>query len=421
MLLWHHDPYPTAPGVYLGVFPKRGHRVLWAEGVTADRGGVRHWEEGGVERWEVARRRDRSGWAPVVLVWNRLSKLAGFVRKAWLLWRLAATRPDLIQVRDLVTEGFVGLLAARRFGIPFVFHFDYPRQESRLHQWDRTGQRAVLGRLWNRWWIARREDLLRHADLVIPISDAMCDRLVARLGLARTKLQAFPVGVDRSLWETLGCGAPEWAAGLEPGQPVVAYMGNLEPIREPGFLFDVVDEILRRRPEARFLLIAAVPPALRRRLQDSPFASRIVSVGFRPRAEALRMIRVARVALFPLPVEDPHGVFSTSSPLKVVEYMSAGVPVVASQNGDAEALLGASGGGVTVTNEIDAYVDAALALLDDPERARRMGASGRAHVGAHRTFEALAEPLEAAYERLLARRSGDASGAAVPGGDRWAS
>src|SRR5207244_522782 len=29
LVFWHTDRYPTAPGVYLGCFPRMGHRVTW--------------------------------------------------------------------------------------------------------------------------------------------------------------------------------------------------------------------------------------------------------------------------------------------------------------------------------------------------------------------------------------------------------
>ena len=421
LTLWHYDRYPTAPGVYLGVFPRRGHSIIWVEGTTAERGGLKRWREDGVERWEVARRCDATGRRPWVLIRNRLFKLRGFLRKVRLLWQLASEQPDVLQVRELVTEGLVAWLAARRFGVRFAFYFDYPHYEARLHEWDRLGRAAPLGRWTARWWMFWRDFLLRRADLVLPISDAMRDRLRDRLGIREERMQVFPVGVDRQLWEEVGRATPLDLEGLDPERPVVAYMGNLAAIRDPGFLLDVVDVVLRSREDAQFLLIASVPEAVRRRLAASPHAVRVVQAGFRPRLEALRLLRHADVGLFPLPTRDPYGVFYTSSPLKVVEYLTVGVPVVSSRNGDAERLLAASGGGVVVDNDVSAFAAAVLAILDDPEKSRAMGQHGREFVGAHRTFDALALPIEAAYERLLGVRKEAARPVDSGTGARWAS
>jgi glycosyltransferase involved in cell wall biosynthesis len=421
LTFWHYDRYPTAPGVYLGVFPQRGHKIIWVEGTTAERGGLKRWQEDGVERWIVARRRDATGRRPWVVIRNRVFKLRGFLRKVRLLWQLASEQPDVLQVRELVTEGLVAWVAARRFGVRFAFYFDYPHYEARLHEWDRLGRSALLGRWTARWWMFWRDFLLRRADLVLPISEAMRDRLHDRLGLRPERMQVFPVGVDRELWEEVGRVAPLDLDGLDLDRPVVGYMGNLAAIRDPAFLLDVVEEVLGARKDAQFLLIASVPEPVRLRLAASPYSGRVLEAGFRPRLEALRLLRHADVGLFPLPTKDPYGVFYTSSPLKVVEYLSAGVPVVSSRNGDAEQLLAASSGGVVVDNEVSAFAGAVLSLLDDPERARTMGQRGRDHVGAHRTFDALALPIEAAYERLIGARKETAPTRDAGSGARWAS
>ena len=421
LVLWHYDLFPTAPGVYLKVFPRRGHRVVWVEGIEGEQRAVRRWEENGVEHWQLVRRRDVGGWRPLAVVRNRLFKLVGFPQKVRVLWHLASTRPDALQVRTLLMEGLIGWLAARRFGVPFFFFFDYPSHESRLHVWDRTGQSAPAGRLIAHWWMGWRAFLFRRADLVLTVSDAMGGHLGRSLGIPASKLATFPVGIDRRLWEEIGSAPDAAVPGLDPDRPVVAYMGNLDPIREPEFLLDVVERILARVETAQFLLIAEVPPGIAKALDAWPPGDRVFRTGFRPRREVMSLLRLADVALFPLPTRDPYGVFHTSSPLKVVEYLSAGVPVVSSRIPDAESLLRESGGGVAVENDVDAFSEAAIRLLEDPERARAMGQQGREFVGRHRTFDVLAERVEVAYRRVLTGERGPEPSPGENEGARWAS
>ena len=120
-----------------------------------------------------------------------------------------------------------------------------------------------------------------------------------------------------------------------------------------------------------------------------------------PHDQVPGLLRAARVGVYPIPVDDPYGVNRSCSPLKVVEYMSAGLPVVGSKVRDAEEALAQSGGGVSVETDAAAFADALEPYLRDPERARRDGARGRAWVGAHRTFDVLAREVEAGYRRLL--------------------
>ena len=44
LVIWHTDPYPTAPGVYLGCFPGMGHEVTWVVSETGGNGSEYHME-----------------------------------------------------------------------------------------------------------------------------------------------------------------------------------------------------------------------------------------------------------------------------------------------------------------------------------------------------------------------------------------
>lgn len=411
LVIWHFDPYPTAPGVYLEAFPARGHEIVWVTSEIGEPPGVRRRREGNVEFVEIVRRPDSRRARPVALFENRLGKLGAFLRKCSVMSELARRRPDVLQVRELLTEAVLAWLAARRYGIPFAFHFDYPRPEAQLHELDHAGRMAPLTRLRAGFRISLRDFLLRRADLVLPISEEMAERLHARLGIPRDRLQVFPVGVDTELFEQAGRPEPPPLPGIDPSRPVIAYMGNLWPIRRPEFLFAVAAEILRREPTAQFLLIGDTNPVVEREVAAFPYADRLVRTGRRSRPEVLGLLRHACVALFPLPVEDdPYGIFSTSSPLKVVEYLTAAVPVVSSRVGDAVRLLEASGGGVCVTNRVEDFATASLEIVRDPERARRMGAAGREFVGRHRVFDVLAAAIEPAYQRLVEHGAAARSG-----------
>jgi glycosyltransferase involved in cell wall biosynthesis len=181
----------------------------------------------------------------------------------------------------------------------------------------------------------------------------------------------------------------------------VCYLGNLHARRDPGLLFRVLAEIARRLPECRFLVVARPTAEAEHLMREFPAADRLVFTGFVPHAEVPALLRAAHVGIFPLAVDDPYGVYRTSSPLKVMEYLSAGLPVVSSRVPDAEKVLGESGGGVCVDNDAGAFAQAALAYLQDPERARRDGARGRAYIETHRLFDVLALEVEAVYRRLL--------------------
>lgn len=399
--IWHTDEYPTAPGVYLGCFPGLGHEITWVIATEGARGGIVERREGGVRIVEVRRRGDSRLPGPLRLVVTRWRKLAGLLLKARLMERLAAERPDVLQVRDLVTEGLLGLWAARRHRVRFAYQLDHPHFEGRLVDLGLGARGGPLARPWMRYWIRLRRIVLRGADLVLPISAALAEILREREGVDPRRMVVFPVGVSRATLERGASDAVDPRVAALCGSPVVCYVGNLEMRRDPGLIFRIFAEAGRRVPESRFLVVGLLNDAVREGLRDPWLAERVTFVPAVPHDQVPGLLRAARVGVYPIPVDDPYGVNWSCSPLKVVEYMSAGLPVVGSKVRDAEEALAQSGGGVSVETDAAAFAEALAPYLREPERARRDGARGRAWVGTHRTFDVLAREVEAGYRRLL--------------------
>jgi glycosyltransferase involved in cell wall biosynthesis len=402
LAIWHCDRYPTAPGVYLGCFPGMGHQVTWVVSTTGPRNQVLARVEGGARILEVQRRRDASLPRPLSVFVNRWNKLVAFVLKAKLMRRLARERPDILQVRDLITEGLLAGFFAGLYRVPFTFQLDHPHPEGRILDLEHEGGGRPLERLAQHCWIWLRRRVLHRAQVVFPISDGLAERLRDHEGVDPRRLVPFPVGISRRTFERAGQEAVSPRAAAAAGFPTVCYLGNLHARRDPGLLFGILAELARRAPDYRFLVVGESTPEAERHMRDFPARDRLIFTGFVAHEEVPSLLTAAWVGLYALSLDDRFGVNRTCSPLKVVEYMSAGLPVVASRVGDAEKMVGESGGGVCVANDPGAFADAVERYLRDRELARRDGAKGRAYVGTHRLFDVLAVEVEAAYRRLLA-------------------
>jgi glycosyltransferase involved in cell wall biosynthesis len=310
----------------------------------------------------------------------------------------------MIQVRDLVTEGMLGLYFSRRRGIPFAFYFDYPHSEAQLFDLDRLGKRAPLKRMVLRWLILQRNRVLRKVDLVLPISQEAGERIRDRLKVPAERIVLFPVGISRQGYERSGSEISGTVPNLSRSAPTVCYMGNLSPSREPEMIFQILERLLIRLPQTQFLLIGEVTPVARELIAQYSRPEQLFCTGRQPHEALPGLMRNADVGIFPLPTTDPYGIYQTSSPLKVVEYLSCGLPVVSSKVRDAQSLLEASGGGVCVDNDPEEFAAAVVRYLEDPDAARAAGQKGREYVGEHRVFDVLAQQLEAAYQRLLEKQ-----------------
>lgn len=397
LTIWHFDRYPTAPGVYLDVLSRRHHEITWVNATVGRRDAVVESRRGAVRHFDVQRAAASRWPRPWSTLVNRAHKLIGFFQKVSLMERLARERPDVLQVRELIVEGVLGLWCARRHGVRFAFQLDYPHYEGWLFAAERTGRASPLLRLGVRWWIHWRGVVLRGADLVFAISDAQAEWLTEKHGVRRERIVPFPVGVAGAAAD----GPPHTRVAALAGSPLVIYMGNLTPLRDPDLLLRVFEATARHVPEARLLVIGEIDAGVGARIARSPARDRITSTGFVPHAEVASLLRAGRVGIFPMPTEDPYGIYRTSSPLKVMEYFAAGLPVVSSRIPEAELVIGESGGGACVDNDPERFAAAIAVYLEDADRARAHGARGCAYVARHRSFEALADRVEDAYRRLL--------------------
>lgn len=101
-------------------------------------------------------------------------------------------------------------------------------------------------------------------------------------------------------------------------------------------------------------------------------------------------------------------------PLAVLEAMAAGAPVVATAVGDVPTVVTDGTGMLVPAEQPAALAEAVCAMLDDPERRRRMGAAAADRAAAEYGAQRWVDRLLAAYETA---RVGDRSSRVVRAGD----
>jgi hypothetical protein len=143
-----------------------------------------------------------------------------------------------------------------------------------------------------------------------------------------------------------------------------------------------------RRPDARLVLAGGSEVSLA--------GERIEHRGRLSREGVAGVLREARVGLLVLHPVPAH---LESLPIKLFEYMAAGIPVVASDFPFWRELV--DGAGVLVDpHDVDAIAAAIDELLGDPTRGEELGARGREAVATRYAWEGEARRLLSLYERF---------------------
>ena len=176
----------------------------------------------------------------------------------------------------------------------------------------------------------------------------------------------------------------------------VLFVGRRERYKGYHALRAAAPLVWAERPDARFVTIgqAAWNAFLDRGLHDSRWIDRGIVT------EAEKAEAYARASIFAMPSD--HETFGFT----YLEAWSAGLPVIAGDIAPLREVVREGVDGLHVRNARGAIADAILALLRDPERARRMGTAGRRRVSHEFSWPAVARRTEVAYMAAVSLRGG---------------
>jgi phosphatidyl-myo-inositol dimannoside synthase len=199
----------------------------------------------------------------------------------------------------------------------------------------------------------------------------------------RTELVQLSPGVDVAQFTPDTDGTAVRARyGLDDA-PVVVCVSRLVPRKGQDTLVRGWSQVLARHPQARLLLVGAGPleSSLRRAVQERGLAHSVVLTGGVPPDQL--PAHYAAGDVFAMPCRTRRGGLDVEGlGMVYLEAAACGRPVVAGTSGGAPETVreGVTGHVVGDPRSAEAVAAVLTGLLDDPQRARWMGAAGRAWV-----------------------------------------
>jgi glycosyltransferase involved in cell wall biosynthesis len=287
-------------------------------------------------------------------------------------------RPDVIYERYILFN-YAGVRTARRAGIPLILEVNAPLAH----------ERAAYEQLTFKGLARRSErDVCSRADLVVVVSTPLKQYLVEQ-GVPAGRIVVIPNGADPTVFhpDDQARAAIRARYGIPADALVIGFTGILRPWHGLDLLVRAAAALKAARGSEAYLLIVGDGPSratIEQLAGELGIRDRLVITGRVPHGEIPR-----HVAAFDIGVS-PHATFY-ASPMKVPEYMAAGIAVVAPRMPNLEDLVADGVTGLLFeAGNADALAAALQQLCADGRRRAAIARAARTAILEQRTWRHVA-------------------------------
>jgi len=235
-------------------------------------------------------------------------------------------------------------------------------------------------------WITK--SIAKHVDMIVCVNNEYLP-IYKQWGIDEKKLVMIPNGIDTDKFSP----GPSSIKKKLDCEHLLVYWGRLGYQKNIALLIDAFKKI--KTPHAKLAIIGKGPDL--KKLQTlAGDNNNVLFPGYLPDDELLEYARGADIAVLPSRGE--------SWGLVIGEAMACGLPVISSDVGMAQELLGEERG-VLLTKETPSELAGAIdALLLDKKKAQAMGKKAHSFIVNRYSWDEVARQLEALYQRVAASK-----------------
>jgi glycosyltransferase involved in cell wall biosynthesis len=262
---------------------------------------------------------------------------------------------------------------------------------------------------WRKGWRANFfvDRLVGHfVDRYIAVSEANARYLIHDKGLPAKKVTVIYPGTDLRKFDPTrrAPAAFREAAGIDDDDPVIVFVGRLEPQKGHSVLLDAMPAIRGAFPNVK--LICAGEGSLRaeldQKVRDLALQDSAWFVGY-PQ-DVRDWLAIADLTVLPS--------FYEGLPVTPIESLASGKPVVATAvDGTPEVVIDGKTGLTVPPGDPKRLAEAICRLLGDPQMAQRLGEQGREWVLNNFSVERLIQRTEGFYSESWENRMGQTKAA----------
>lgn len=317
---------------------------------------------------------------------------SGFGEPRTFSWRLSRHLREHLDEFDILHDNQTlgpGVLDLARRGLPVLTTVHHPISADRRLE---LAHARGLGRITKRRWygfVQMQRRVARDSAHLLTVSEQSASDIVEDFGVARSRIDVVPVGVDIDTF------TPRAASARVPGRIVTVASADV-PLKGLAVLIRALTE-LPADAWSEVIVVGRAGERTGKALADAGLLDRVRFASGLTTTELAALVASAELSVVPSLYEG----FS----LPAVEAMASGTPLVASRVGALPALVGPdddAAGLLVPPGDASALAEAVQTLLADPRTAAAMGARGRRRAEEDYSWAAVAARTAQIHRRIVA-------------------
>lgn len=306
---------------------------------------------------------------------------------------------NMLFVRDDTYDGQVALNLKNIYKTPLIYELTDPLEQ----EWEGykiEGKKPLF--LW--YLLAKvkaelKKRIMKQADLIL-ITTPWFEGALVSMGIPASKLMPFPNGVNPEYFAPRDGRKVREKYHLNQSN-VILYVGVIGKTRKLSMLIDTLVRVKKAHNDAYLVMVGDGTDKrnLEKLAVEMGVRENVIFTGRVPPQDVPDYIAAADICVSPIP---PFKFYQVSSPIKMIEYMAMGKPVVASEEvKEQREVIEENGGGILAPFRAGSFAEAIIELIDNSDKMQDMGQKGAEWVAQNRTYEILAHKLESRLNHIV--------------------
>jgi len=296
-------------------------------------------------------------------------------------------------------KGIIGIIISKIWKSNFIIEVNGVSQyELRLTQKQSQTVNDVISRMRINLLMLLEIFVIKKADVVIVVTQGIKDDLINK-GVDINKIHVIENGANTELFKPHAdkkiLNELKNKLHINNDENVIIFVGNLAPWQGVEYIIYAAQQILEQNKKVKFLIVGdgVIKQNLMELCTELNLVNNFIFTGMVKYEDVPKYISISDIGVVPLATG------RICSPMKLFEYLSSGIPVVASDNETIRNILTSDEGIMVKSEDSTDLAIALMELLNNEKLRKQMGNNGRKLVMENYTWSNTAKQLMEVFEK----------------------